>query len=184
MTTSPNLNVGSTVVVMRLPTRQTAPFLVRAMQAYKGLVAVFGETQQHGVVVGAGVRVSPARDGMIVYVPNGDASEVEAFGLAIGGHRIGLVFTQSVSLINVGQTAVPQEERYYPVISTLFPCWYGPQVEFYYVQGLPRPVRGQQGKLLELGRATIDLWLAWQLNGRKLPEWAILQKNIAQNRNN
>ena len=184
MTTSPNLSVGQTVAVMRLPTRQTAPFLVREMQAYKGLVAVFGETQQHGIVVGVGVRVSPARDGLLVYVPNGDPHEIAVFVQAIGGRLTGLVFTQEVSLINVGQTAVPQDERYYPVISTPLPCWYGPQIQTYYVQGLPRPVRGQNGKLLELGRATIDLWLAWQQNGRKLPEWAILQKNISQNRSN
>ena len=185
MTTFPNLQVGTTVAVMRLPTRQTAPFLVREMQEYKGLVAVYGETQRHGVVVAAGVRESPPRDGLFVYVPNGDAREIFAFGVAIGGRRTGLVFAQSLSLINAGQTAVSEQERYYPVISTPFPCWYGPPMQVYYVQGLPRPSPGQKDTLLELGRATIDLWLAWQaVTPRQLPAWAVLQRDIWKSRTN
>ena len=122
---------------------------------------------------------------MFVYVPNGNANEVEAFCAAIGGRRIGMVFVQSVSLINKGQTAVPAESRYYPVINGPIPSWFGPPLLYSYVTGQPRPVAGQKDKQMALGRAMIDLGWAWSTaTPKQLPAWAVLQKSIHQSRTN
>ena len=185
MTTSPNLVTGKPVVVMMMPTRETAPFLVHELQEYRGLVVVYGETQRHGVVVARGIRGVTGRDGMFVYVPNGNANEIEEFCRAIGGRRIGMVFVQSVSLINKGQTAVPEESRYYPVINGPIPSWFGPYIQYSYITGQPRPVVGQKNKQMDLGRVMIDLWWEWQAaTPKQLPAWALLQKSIHESRRN
>ena len=182
--TEPSLHTGQLVTVMYRATRETAPFKVIEMGEYRGCVVLYGETGRHGIVVQPGVREVTPREGMFIFVPGGNAQEIERFCDDIGGRYIGLVFTQHTGLINVGQTSLGEEERYYPIINGPLPSWFGPEIKMDYRTGSGRPVAGQRDKLMRLGLATVDLWERWRVNKGMLPPPAILQRDIWKTRAN
>lgn len=184
MTTPPALQAGQVVTVMNRITRQTAPLRVIEMGEYKGLAIVYGETGRHGIRVQPGVREVPPRESVFVFVPEGNALEIERFCEDIGGWRLGLVFTQNLSLINVGQTAVNEEERYYPIINGPLPSWFGPEIKMDYRTGSGRPAAEQKDRLMKLGLSTVDCWLKWQANKGMLSPSEILQRDIWKTRSN
>ena len=85
-------------------------------------------------------------------------------------------------MINFGQTALSEEERYYPVLNGPLPNWFGPEIMLNYLTGSPRPVPGQVDKLFALGRAMVDIFKEWESLKGQLPLWAMLQRDAWRTR--
>ena len=162
MTTDLDISPGALLTVRNMDSRETAGFRVIEAADYKGQVILYGETTRHGIRMGKGTQVVPARPGCFVYILNEDPKRV--LELSVRLHGLPLVLLQNVQtgLINLGQTSAPLETRAHPILNSgRIPGVAG------FMDGA-----GRDGMILKAMRL-VDIYWDWRdkYRYRYLPTW-------------
>jgi|GEM_PF-3501717 len=158
-----DLSVGRDLVMRHRDTLETADFHILEVFEYRGQIVVFGENRQHGIRVGRGRVVAPARPSCWAYIRSENPSRVVELSLLLGGAPLVVLQNVQTGLINAGQTSVPLETRAHPILQAGA------------MPGLPPgyPVVKDKGAMQFKARRLVDVYWDWREKNHygRVPAW-------------
>ena len=156
---------GKRYPLENVKTHETATFRVLEVGEYRGKHIVFGEVEQHGIVIYRGVRAVKRRPGCLCFLGNEPAQEVKSLVDRLRGNPLVFVIENSIGVgLISGRRAIPNYAHRIPILNS-GPLYGDPALEAGW------PAHKDKPSMMRKAARLIDVWYYWSINEHRLPEW-------------